>query len=281
MIEFKLSGDVSPKHMPLAELATSLSEFGHIVDKAYLVATKQKRFTKKNRDDCYLVSTGIRDGSYITDLAIVMVTTSGALPNLTTFSPKDLWELVKNAYDFLKSYSEMMSKGQNVSVSLDHTNVNAPMIIGDNNTVIVGANIAEIADRSEGSYKSITSIIKKKGITKISAFNDDTGIKIGVEEKLLFNPASFLDKELVTLKCDIVRFDKENKKGRLEIKNFASGSYKFKSLLISPSPIIKAMELSEVTIEAYIEYAVHSTGVKSIASFHIWSIQETENTLFK
>ncbi len=280
MIEFKLSGDVSPKNMPVNELVIALSEFSHIIDKAYLVATNQHRFSKKNRNDCYLVNRDIQHGSFESTLEIMLASTGAVLPTITPFASSDLWELVKNSYDFIKTYMEKKSKGEDVSVQIDRTTVNAPIVIGNNNTIIIGEKLAEIADRSEPHYKALTSVINKHGITEVSAFESKKGFKIGENEKKLFNPKTRINKEAVRLKCDIIRFDKESKKGRLIIKESKIGkdSFKFKSNTSSFS-VLGAMYQNEVDITAWVEYNVHSTGIETIAGFHIKEIHGFENSL--
>jgi hypothetical protein len=56
-------------------------------------------------------------------------------------------------------------------------------------------------------------------------------------------------------------------------------SFKFKSLSKSPFGVILAMQKNQVGITAFVEYNIHSTGIETVAGFHIVSIDDIENTL--
>lgn len=276
-IEFRIDGPKLKETIPLLEVITALQEFHTIIDKSYLAKTGIYKITGKDRTNYSIVATNIRKGSFVADLQIAMFSAAQFLPNISGLSYKELWQISKNSYEFLKSLAKMRSSGIEPIINIG--NNNAPIIIGNN--ITISNTVFNAADRSEPHFKRLTSIIKPNEVNYISCFDSDQyGFKLTIEDKDLFNPRTRLDRELFTIVGNIFKFNKESKIGKLRVfdkQSIPGGEYNFKPIIAAESiKYILSMAKQSVTINVHRELEVHTTGVERIAFLHVVSIDGFE-----
>lgn len=275
-ITFTIDGPKLKDSVPLLDVLTSLQEFHHIVDKAYLATTKNKRILSGDRSRYTILATDFKKGSFITELLLITAATVQTLPSIPGASYKDIWEIAKGSYDFLKTLAEKRSSGVEPVINIEGS-VNAPIIIGNN--ITISETVFNAADRSEPNFKKITAVIKPGEIDRISSFNQEGfGFELTEKDKDLFNPRTKLDKEVINIECDINKYDKVSRTGRMlvfEGQPISPREYPFKPIKVSDSHLfIHAMAKRSVKVNVIKEIEVHTTGAERIAALRVVSIDE-------
>ncbi len=143
-------------------------------------------------------------------------------------------------------------------------------------TIVISFNAA---DKSEPNFKKITSVIKPGEIDLISSFDSEgVGFKLTEEDKNLFNPKTKLDKEVFTIECDIYKYDKISRAGRMQVferQSIPPREYPFKPVRSSDSFLfIQAMAKRSVKVNVMKEIEIHTTGVERIAALRVVSIDD-------
>jgi hypothetical protein len=275
-ITFTLDGPKLKEAVPLLDVLVSLQEFHYIIDKAYLSTTKSKRISSNDRKYYSIIATDFKKGSFITELQLFAVATVQTLPNIPGATYKDIWTVAKGSYDFLKALAEKRSGGVEPIINITG-NVNAPIIIG--NQITISETVFNSADRSEPNFKKITSVIKPGEIDLISSFDSDgVGFELTEKDKNLFNPKTTLDKEVFTIECDIYKYDKISRAGRMQVferQSIPPREYPFKPVRSSDSYLfIQAMAKRSVKVNVMKEIEIHTTGVERIAALRVVSIDD-------
>ena len=277
-VTFKMDGPLLKESIPVIEVITAIREFHFLIDKAYLTMKKLPRMSPKERQHYSIMATDFKKGSFEADLQIAVIAAAAQLwPGVSSLSPKELWEIAKNSYDFLKILFTMRGTGVEPKVRVEGDNNHVTVI--EDSTIVINQTVYDAADRSEPHLKKLTSIIEPGQIDRITSLdNQGKGIVLTEKENKLFNPKTKIDKETITLKCDIIRFDKIAKKGKLHVfegQGIPTGEYTFKP--ISSREVIGfilSMAKKVVTITALKEIEIHTTGVERIAALHVASIEE-------
>ncbi|MFW9878740.1 MAG: hypothetical protein ACFFG0_37150 [Candidatus Thorarchaeota archaeon] len=282
-VTIEIKGPELDRAFPLLEVTTIFQEFHYFIDKAYLSTTGTARMTRTERLKYAILAKEFRRGSLFADLQIGFFTGS-LLPGVVGLSPWNLWEVAKNSYEYLKMLMSLRSEGKEPKINIEGDNY-APVLNIENSTIIVNKPVHETADRAEPHIKKLTSSIKPGNIDSI-ALQDKSGegFVLTEKEKKLFNPHTRIDKEPVSLRCNIYRYDKEANTGKLRVfegQTVPGGDYKFKPIGSSqPIHYILAMAKPKVTVNALKEIEIHTSGVERLAALHIISIDEDDLTLF-
>ena len=262
-VQFKIEGPVFKKGIPLLEVTTALQEFHFIIDKSYLVKTGQFKMSSKERETFTIVATELRKGSFIADLQLLMFLSNPFLPNIYEFNAKELWEISKSAYDYLKALFTMRSSGVEPKIKVEGNNY-APLINNEGGgTIIVNNTVYNVADRAEGHFKKLTSVIKEGKTDFISALDEwEKGFILTPKERDLFNPKTQMEKDVITLEVDIFRYDKDSNTGKLRVNDgepIPPGEYSFKPVKNDPISYILSMTKPTVVVNALKE--IGSSGI--------------------
>ncbi len=276
-VRFKIEGPVFKKGVPLLEVTTALQEFHFILDKAYLVKTKQVKMSSKERETFTVVATELRKGSFIADLQLLLFISSPVLPTIYEFTAKELWEISKSTFDYLKALFTMRSSGVDPKIKVEGNNY-APVINNESGgTIIVNNIVYSAADKAEPHFKRLASGIKEGKTNFISAIDaDNKGFILTSKERDLFNPKTQMEKDVITLEADIFRYDKDSNTGKLRVNDGAAippGEYSFKPIKNDPISFILSMAKPTVIVNALKEIERHASGVTRISKLHIVSIE--------
>ena len=285
IVKFKLEGPMFQDGIPLLETINALQEFHLIVDKAYSARFNIPRLTKPDRSKYHIIAQDFRKGSFETDLLFAIASGAQLLfTNIQEFGAKELWEITKSAYTYLKAIVTARNEGKEPVVN----------IVGDNNRVVVlkdnvidiGRIVYNAADRSEQHYKKLTSAIERGKITSITGIDSyGEGIVLTEKEKKLFNPRTNLEKDVITIQCNIYRFDKEANTGKLRVidgQPIPAGEYNFKPIKDHDNrQFIISMISPFVTLNVLKEVEIHNSGVRRISSLHVVSFEDSkQDSLF-
>ena len=272
-VKFDIEGPALKNSVPLIEVITALHEFHFIVDKAWLAKSNMKRIPK-NRDNYGIVATDFRRASFHADLIINATAVAVSLPGISAVAYKDLWEVVKSSYDFLKVLFEKRRSGVEPVITVGG-DVNAPIIVGNN--ITVNHTVMTAADSSERHFRRLTNLVNPKVIDSISSFDTNgVGFSLTKQDKELFNPKTRLDPDIITIQCNIYKFDKNSNYGKVTV--FAGQAippcdYSFAAVRTSDSAqFIEAMLKSSVEIKAMREIEVHATGVERISALRVVTV---------
>jgi len=274
LIRFKIDGPRFKNGIPLREALSALSEFQTIIDKSYLATINSNKLYPSDRKNYAIIATDIGKGSLTAELQIVVAAAIQTLPNIPIETYKNVWEITKGAYDFLKEVALKRSSGVEPVITVSG-NVNAPIIIGNNITI---SNTAfNAADRTEPNFKKMTSLINPGEIDYIESFDESgSGFQLTAVDKNLFNPKTRLDKEVFTIDCDIYKYDKESHVGKMRVfdgQSIPARDYQFKPILSRDGHLfIHAMAQQSVKLQVMKEIEVHTTGVERIFSLRVVSI---------
>lgn len=275
-IKFKMDGPKLKESIPLREVIIALTEFQHIVDKSYLCATKSKRLYDRDRKNYDIIATDFRKGSLSAEFQILTASVVQALPNIPFDAYKNIWEIAKGSYDLLKAIAVKRSSGVEPVINITG-NVNAPIIIGNN--ININETVFNAADRNEPHFKKMTAIIDPKQIDYIESFDGSgMGFKLTESDRNLFHPKTKLDREILPIECDIYKYDKDSRIGKLRVfegQVIPARDYTFKPILAdSGYRFIHAMTKMSIKLDIMREIEVHTTGLERVSALHVVNIHD-------
>jgi hypothetical protein len=189
------------------------------------------------------------------------------------------WLLYKSAYDLIGIMTRYYKEnGVPMGVNVQDSKVDGPLVnVTDNgNAVVVNGNIILAASNIYKKLSGYHDMVDSGLIDELSISN-----KSG--SRLLFNRQNhqdyqalsdgFIEKELVVLKCSIVRFNKRSLAGTLDIH--AGGTSMVKPFVALPEILedcIDAFKASTVYVSAKKEVEVNALGETSVIRYHVESI---------
>ncbi|MBI4766686.1 MAG: hypothetical protein HY787_19170 [Deltaproteobacteria bacterium] len=277
-IKFRLEGPIFQTGIPLLETIVALQEFHFIIDKAYSANFNIAKLTKKERQHYSIIAQNFQKGSFEADLMFVIASgTQLLLPSIQAFGPKELWDLVKASFSFLKAIITARNSETEPTVNIEgHGN---HVYIMNDNVIKISQHVYNAADLSEPHYKKLTSVIEKNKIDSITGMDSSgEGIELTENEKKLFNPKVTVEKEVLKVRCSVFRFDKEANIGKLRVspgEPVPPGEYNFKPIASGDyRKFIVAMMHSSVTLNILKEIEVHTSGLKRISSLHVVSFED-------
>jgi len=283
IVKFKLEGPLFEDGIPLLEVVTTLQEFHSIVDRAYSAGLNIPKLNKKNREQYRIIARQFQRGSFEADLLFTIASSAQLLfPNLQQFGSKELWEIVKSAFTFLKTLITARSNGIEPTINIEgHGNT---VIVLKDNVIDVSKIVYNAADMSEPHYKKLTSVIENGKINSIVGVDSrGEGISLTENEKKLFNPKIAVEKDVVAVRCSIFRFDKEANTGKLRIPEgepISPGEYNFRPIAKQDyKKFIISMMNPMVTLNVLKEVETHTSGVKRISSLHVVSFENLQQDL--
>jgi hypothetical protein len=278
-ITFQMDGPEFSEGVPILKVVDALKDFHSTVDKGYLALIGKSKLTQRDRTIYTLSATRIGIGSFYSDISIIVPATylaMGLVPPGT--SPGQVWEVVKNAFEFLKTLASLRRDGKEPAIEITSAQESgALMVVGDHNNITVNQTVFTAADRGERHIKSLARLVDGEHVETLSALDaSQEGIKLLPEDNGLFNPATAVEDKSVKLVVKIYRLDVESKSGRLRILDGArEGDFRF---FIrgrqSMHAYISALESERSMITALREVVVHPTGAVSVAAYHVLEIAQ-------
>ena len=274
-LRFKMKGSLFDEGIPLPIALSSLQDIQAIFDKTYLVISGGKRITRKNREQFYLKTFAIKQGSLETDLSIFLDASQFVLPLIATYSVAEIWNFTKESWEFLKLIYDYSSKGEKPTYSANN-NSTINVHNGDN-IHVYNAPVYQIAQLSVGHWRSLNHKLKTGQIDNYTLGNpQNPEIDLSSTNKYIFDNPTNIDKNNLQIVCDIFDFNKRQNSGKLSIKDGNSlpdGDYLF-SVIGSQDYIdyISSMAQSETTVTVLKEVSINPLGDSKVVKLHIVEI---------
>ncbi len=220
-ITFKITGEEMDNGYNLYYVCQALSDFHAIIDKSYLVLGNKRKMSEKERRILNIRLTTVNKGSFNADLIIqILATTQMALPFVISLNPLNVWELFKQAYDYLIFVLEGFFSGESVSIEGGEKNMIAIIKGGSNNSINIFPQARDLAVSAYQDYQSLLSGIgEEKGIDQIYILNKTNNTHVGMNQadKELFETPSKINEELIEIQAEIFRVDGHSLTGRLKV----------------------------------------------------------------
>jgi hypothetical protein len=253
---------VLKERIPLYEVVGTLREYMNIVDRSYLTLTGKNRLSKNEREKYKIIAYKFDPGSLHIDLAIELYEIAQLVfPFMMPAGATGLWNLTKSSYNFVKTITELRSRGEDPVIQED--NSIQTYVVGDNNKVMVNPSISINSDKIEESVQKIGGFINKGAVEQVALKDlEEDGISITEEEKRLFNPETTISEDTETLVVKIYRLDVESRKGKLYIlEGMEPKDIPFQIIGDQPiGPYIDALKTDQITVNILREMAVNLTG---------------------
>lgn len=287
-VKFRIEGEAYKNAIPLHQTIIALQEFHSIIDCAYIALTGIKRLSQKHRANYGVVATEFRRGSFESDLSFYINqathVTGTLFPLVAAVNSENVWATAKASIEFLLTVAGKRSEGIEPTIKIEGDN-NAPILIINGNNISANDLVINAATKAEPHAKKLSDVVKPGEIDLISTIDSKgEGFTLTEKEKGFFNPSTMVDKEVLTMKVNVFRFDKESNTGRLRVfggQDIPPGEYSFKSVSKNITPFINAMRDNVISADILREIEVHPSGTERIASLHIISIGESRlKTLF-
>lgn len=257
---FRMEGPAFDQGMPLPIALSSLQEVQAIFDKTFLVLNGSNKITKKDRESFYLKTFNIKHGSLESDLHIVYEVAQYTLPAIAAYVPKDIWELTKQGWDFLRFVYGLAEKGERpIYQANDNATIN--VFYGDD-VRVYNAPVVKIGELSVKHWRALNHKLKDGHINNYSIGNSSRPeIELSSEFKYIFDVPTHIHKIPVDVYCDIFDFNKRTNAGRLTVKDgneVPEGDYLFtvvgdqdriEYISSMAKPEIRAVVLKEVSID--------------------------------
>lgn len=270
--KFKMEGPAFNEGIPLPVALSSLQEVQAIFDKTYLVLNGGHKITKKDRDSFYLKTFNIKHGSLESDLQIIYEVTQYTLPAIAVYTPKDVWDLTQQGWNFLRFIYGLAAKGE---TPMYEANDNATInVFHGDNVRVYSAPVVKIGALSISHWRALNHKLKEGHINNYS-MGSPSGpeIELSSEFKDIFDAPTYIDKIPVEVSCDIFDFNKRSNAGKLAVTGgigVPEGDYSF-AVVGDQDRIeyISSMAKPEINALVLKEKSIDPLGETKIKRLHI------------
>lgn len=277
IITYKLEGIAFDNGVSIYELNIALNEFQKIIEKSYLTITDQQRMTKEEREKIKLVSRKFKEGSFISELEIILENVQMTLPFLTVISPNQLWSLTTETYRFLKLIYKAKTKNKGININIGDNNDILKVNIGTKNYTFNNY-VLPNAKKSLIHYDKLVSLIDDNVLDKLEAIDHDkqNSIKFDKNDKNLFDVPKQKEEKPISIKGEIYKFDKYKNAGKIKVKEnhiIPEGNYSFSlDEKVKMSNIINSMSKEQIVMKVIAEYIEDPLEGKKISHFKLLKI---------
>lgn len=233
-LRFNLSGaELSEEKYNLYLLLQGLSLSQNLLEQAYLVVKSKAKMTKNERDNFKIYINDIREGSFESDVIIMMQQISGPLlTGISGLNPKDIWTLASNSIKYLLAIFSADKKGEKINVNIDNSPNVSVNINSDGNTtnITTTREIIECAEKIEPTLnKSLNMIDEEKGVSSFNLDDQEDNAKsihLGIKEKDIFDNRPTLEDEIVEFEGQITQANFDYMTGKIKVTDSKQSSLK-------------------------------------------------------
>lgn len=284
-LTFEMTGEEMENGFNLYYINKSLTEFHNILDKSYLILSNRKKITENDRKSYQIKAITIEKGSFIADMLLICSNTIITLPFVCSLTPKSMWEIAKQGYQYLKFILGAFQKGEQINIENTGNNNIINVTKGDTNVNIqIYSEAQTLASAAFGDYLNLVSNIGSgKGIGRIRIGERNTAITTGIaieeNDKTLFQNTKRLSKYPAVFKGKIYRIDGHSFSGRLTVvksdnQEISTGDYAYELLNEEDIELCKSAFMKEKKITALSELAFSPSTLKEIVvRFRIIAIE--------
>lgn len=241
----------------LDKVASGLTALQQVFDGSYKAMVGKNRLSKKERESFQIVIESYKNGSFLAHLGEIYAGVQTTLPLLYAFTPSEIWEHTKTAFDFLTFIFSEAHKGNNVSITQDGQG-NTAAIIGDATNNYYGP-VIQIGTQIISGVRRLDDVLEENQVDRIGLGRPNTeDFELLLENKGLYYAPITVDKTPVALSCDIFDFNKYENQGKLKVSSEAEipkGNYKFRNIGSQAiEEFILSMTETQVVLNCLVEY---------------------------
>lgn len=222
-LDFKLTGnEFDDEKYNIDYMIKGLICSQKMMEKAYLTLIGRVNFTENDRKNMKIYAKNIRDGSFEADLIIfVKDITLSLFPVFANSSAKEVWDLTKNTYDYLKAIFLANKRREPIVVNI--TDSQGVSIVQNNEGTIItaGRSVYDCANKTYSYLKDFSeSVDKQKGLEGfILSDSEDKTKKLEITEfeREIFKNEPFLEDEEIVFKGIYMNANVSTFSGRIEI----------------------------------------------------------------
>lgn len=244
-LNFHMTGEgFKNKEYDLKQLTKALTSVQGLVEKTYLYLNDKDKFTKSDEKKLTIHIKDIRPGSFQATLDVVMnQVILPVTPLLTAMSPEDIWNLIKETFNYLKVVLGARKKGEKVIVkNVGNGNVSV-FINGTDNAVNFNGIIPGLAKNLSSGFMELSKTINSDEVDSVMI--SDAGIENGIVmdefSRNIFKNQPILEKETIEICAVITAIDGDKYSGILKVENedkdVPQGSYRFSFIDTDTIPI--------------------------------------------
>jgi len=260
----------------LHELNIAQIEFEHIIDKSLMTIYGTDKITQEMRKSYKIKSKDIKYGSYENYLEVLWSGIQMTLPIIAGQNPTDLWELIKNTYDFLKLVYE--AKRNNKMIQIDVKDNSGNIIINiQGEQKIISNGEYELSKKILPHFNKLNSLIGTEEVESIEIskykskeiYFDKTSVG-------LFELPSQINTTQKNIEVEIFKYDKHNNVGRLQVfadQDVPENEYKF--VVVGDQDVkvyIESMLRNKVTISVNEEFKDDPLKGRLIVNLHVLQV---------
>lgn len=274
-IHFKMEGPVLGENIPLDIALIGLNNLQSILDKSYLALSGNQRISQKSRDEFKITFTEIRKGSIDVDLLVnAAIAAQQTMSFMTVLSPKAIWSLTQQAFDYLKFALESISNGK--VPTYNQTGDGMIVVNNGNGEITINQNTFNVGKDAFCDYQDMAKLTKR-GVDRICVKKEgDSNIEIDKSNSGIFFPKSKMSDEKIQISCEIFDFNKHKMGGKIAVpleQPIPEGDYNFD--LIGNQDIanyIQSMLKTEVKINCLKETSPNPFGSTDIIKLQVIDI---------
>jgi hypothetical protein len=283
LINFRMEGPVLKESIPLYIALIGLDKLQNILDKSYLAISGNQRISPKSREEFRITFTEIRKGSIEANLELFVATVVAAqqtMPFITALTPKSIWDLTQNAFDYLKFVLKAVSNGK--VPTYNQTGDGMILVNNGDGDITINKNTYIVGKESLGDYQEIAKLTKG-GIDSICFDKKDhSSIEINKSNSALFFPKAQVSPENIQLTCEIFDFNKHKMGGKIAVPSgqpIPEGDYNFELIGNQDMvPYIQSMLKTKVNISCLQETSPNPFGSTNILKLQVIDIIQKNET---
>jgi hypothetical protein len=276
-IVLQVSGPEFEKHWPMRDITRIFTHLQILLDSSFSTIYHIPRHQVQKH-----LLVNIREverGSFRTSLELIMATVQISMTTVLLQSgPKEAWQLMKDAYMYLKASFTLADEGKIPEVTVDPS---APGVVLNGNRITVSGGIHYHAHSCENTYKKLTKMVDGRSIDRISLLDTDEPsepISIGAAERELFNPKVRIAKDPVEATAKIYAFNVYDSAGRLEViesDHVPNKTYHFVAQdKNSIEQYVHALLDEPVKVFALKEVEVRPNGVERVVKLIVYRVEK-------
>lgn len=232
---FHMSGEYfENERYDLKKLLKGLEAVEALLEKTYVHISGKERFTDSDEKNFKITISDVRPGSFKATLDIIMNSVVLPLfPLLTAQEPKDIWNLLKESYGYLKVILSAKKEGKTVELKNDGNGNTNVIVSGNNNVITVNEIVPDLSRKLSSTFGELNKVANSAGVNSIEFGDQENGdsILLNNATKDIFEKRTILESKIYEFEGSIYSIDTFKYKGKLRVtsgnKQIPNGDYKF------------------------------------------------------
>ena len=278
-VHFEMKGPILEESIPLDIALVGLNTLQNVLNKSYLAISENKRISKRTREVFKITFTEISHSSINVDLDLFVTAAVAAqqtMPFIASLTPKEIWHLTQQSFDYLKFVLESISNGK--IPTYNQTGDGMLVVNNGDGEITINQNTYNVARESYSDYQDMAKLTKR-GVSRICLEKkDDSSIEINTSNSSIFTPKSQILDEKIQLTCEIFDFNKHKLGGKISVPSdqpIPEGDYNFDLIGDQEiSPYIHSMLRTKVEISCLQEISPNPFGSTNVLKLQVIAINK-------